>query len=313
MLRSAALLFVFVLLACAAAPASSQMPAIAPGVIVAGIRIGGMTSEPARTQLTQAFSRPIPIKHGKRHWWASPVRLGGGAGVDAAVSRALSARAGDSVGLDVTSSPAAVKRFVAYVARTFDRPAVDARLIGLGAQGLTFERERWGIAVRRVALQRELRQALERNRRTPLRLPVRLLRPEQTVSAFGPVIVIWRGSNTLRLYDGVNLVRTFQVATGQSIYPTPSGLFSIVDMQRDPWWRPPSSDWARGLEPIPPGPNNPLGTRWMGLSAPGVGIHGTPSPASIGYSASHGCIRMLIPDAEWLFTQVTYGTPVLIV
>ena len=55
---------------------------------------------------------------------------------------------------------------------------------------------------------------------------------------------------------------------------------------------------------MPPGPDNPLGTRWMGLSAPGVGIHGTDDPSSIGYSASHGCIRMQVPDAEWLFDHV---------
>ena len=70
--------------------------------------------------------------------------------------------------------------------------------------------------------------------------------------------------------------------------------------------------WAKGEKPVPPGPGNPLGTRWMGLDAAGVGIHGTPDAASIGYSASHGCIRMRIPDAEWLFTQVSVGTPVYI-
>ena len=90
----------------------------------------------------------------------------------------------------------------------------------------------------------------------------------------------------------------FGVATGQSSYPTPLGRFSIVIMQRNPWWYPPASDWAEGLDPVPPGPGNPLGTRWMGISAPGVGIHGTPDSASIGYSASHGCVRMLIPEAE---------------
>ena len=60
-------------------------------------------------------------------------------------------------------------------------------------------------------------------------------------------------------------------------------------------------------------PAHPLGTRWMGLSAPGVGIHGTPSDASIGYSVSHGCIRMHIPEAEWLFNHVDIGTTVFIV
>ena len=79
-------------------------------------------------------------------------------------------------------------------------------------------------------------------------------------------------------------------------------------MQRNPWWYPPEgSAWAEGAKPIPPGPGNPLGTRWMGISSPYVGIHGTPDAASIGYSASHGCIRMLIPQVEWLFQRVEVG------
>ncbi|MEP6911048.1 MAG: L,D-transpeptidase, partial [Actinomycetota bacterium] len=147
------------------------------------------------------------------------------------------------------------------------------------------------------------------------RLPL-VMKPEKpTISRakFGPVIVIHRGSNHLDLFAATRPVRSFRVATGRAQYPTPDGLFHIVDMQRNPWWRPPNSDWAKGLKPIPPGPGNPLGTRWMGLTAPGVGIHGTPDASSIGYSASHGCIRMLIPDATWLFDHVRIGTPVLIV
>ena len=68
----------------------------------------------------------------------------------------------------------------------------------------------------------------------------------------------------------------------------------------------------RGNSGLPPGPGNPLGTRWMGISSPGVGIHGTDDPASIGYSVSHGCIRMQVPSAEWLFAHVTVGTTVFI-
>ena len=70
---------------------------------------------------------------------------------------------------------------------------------------------------------------------------------------------------------------------------------------------------GRGRRADPAGPGNPLGTRWMGLSSPGVGIHGTPDPSSLGYSASHGCIRMFIPNAEWLFDHVDIHTPVFIV
>ena len=127
------------------------------------------------------------------------------------------------------------------------------------------------------------------------------------------MIVIRRGSNRLYLYRGMRPWRVFPVATGQAVYPTPLGRFRIIVKWRNPWWYPPSSPWAAGLKPVPPGPGNPLGTRWMGLSAPGVGIHGTPDAASIGYSASHGCIRMRIPEAEWLFRQVRIGTTVFIV
>jgi len=84
--------------------------------------------------------------------------------------------------------------------------------------------------------------------------------------------------------------------------------------EKNPWWYPPTQDaWAKGLQPVPPGPGNPLGTRWMGLSAPGVGIHGTDEPWSIGHSESHGCIRMQVPDAEWLYKRVRVGTPVFII
>ena len=138
--------------------------------------------------------------------------------------------------------------------------------------------------------------------------------PTVTPASFPHVIVIRRGSHELTLYRRAAFVRRFPVATGQSIYPTPLGRFEIVTKWRDPWWYPPAgSAWAAGEKPIPPGPSNPLGTRWMGLSAPYVGIHGTPNAASIGYSASHGCIRMRISDAEWLFDHVDLGTTVFIV
>jgi lipoprotein-anchoring transpeptidase ErfK/SrfK len=162
-------------------------------------------------------------------------------------------------------------------------------------------------------MERAIARALRTGDRDVLPLLVRRVEPRVARDAFGPVIVIRRESKALYLYDGARLVQSFGVATGQSQYPTPLGLFSVVDKQRDPWWRPPDSDWAKGLEPIPPGPGNPLGTRWMGLSAPGVGIHGTPNGGSIGYSVSHGCIRMYIPDAEWLFNTVDVGVPVFIV
>jgi len=169
------------------------------------------------------------------------------------------------------------------------------------------------MAVRKAAMRAAVTRLLRDGTHRSLALLTRPVRPQRTRASFGPVIIVTRGANTLRLYRGTKLVRTFPVATGQAIYPTPTGLWSIASKQRDPWWYPPTYDaWAKGLKPVPPGPGNPLGTRWMGLTAPGVGIHGTDADTSIGYSASHGCVRMHVPDAEWLFERVQVGTPVVI-
>jgi lipoprotein-anchoring transpeptidase ErfK/SrfK len=287
---------------------------IADGVHIAGIAVGGMTSEPARQRLRARFGQQVRFAYGRRSWAIEPWRLGAGAAVDEAVGVAVHARSGEAVPLRVYVSERAVRRYVASLATRFRRRPENARLAGLVGLAPSITRDRPGIAVRSRAMERAIARALrtgERERALPLL--VRLVEAKVTRKHFGPVIVIRRESKALYVYDGPRLVRTFGVATGQSRYPTPLGLFSVVDKQRNPWWRPPDSDWAKGLEPIPPGPGNPLGTRWMGLSAPRVGIHGTPDAASIGYSASHGCIRMRIPDAEWLFGYVAWGTPVYIV
>jgi len=120
--------------------------------------------------------------------------------------------------------------------------------------------------------------------------------------------------STCRLYFFLNgrLKFTFAVATGMPAYPTPNGVFRVVVMAKNPTWIPPDSPWAKGLEPIPPGDGNPLGTRWIGTSAPGVGIHGTPADWSIGTHASHGCIRMHVWEVEKLYDYVKVGMPVVI-
>jgi lipoprotein-anchoring transpeptidase ErfK/SrfK len=124
-------------------------------------------------------------------------------------------------------------------------------------------------------------------------------------------IVIDISQFKLRLIRDGKVVKTYKVAVGQPAYPTPTGNYVVVNKQADPTWTPPpDSDWAKGLGPIPPGPGNPLGTRWIGTSAPLVGIHGTYAPSSIGTRASHGCIRMHIKDVEELFEQVAVGMPV---
>jgi lipoprotein-anchoring transpeptidase ErfK/SrfK len=198
------------------------------------------------------------------------------------------------------------------VAKRFYRKPADAQVF-LRRLKPVIVADRPGLVVNRLALTTSIVQRLRATSRVRIRIRHSSEPATTRRSAFRSVIVIRRGSNQLFLYRYDHLRRTFRVATGQSVYPTPLGRFNILVKWRNPWWYPPNSRWAKGQKPIPPGPNNPLGTRWMGLSAPGVGIHGTPNPASIGYSVSHGCIRMYIADAEWLFNAVDVGTTVFIV
>src|SRR5262245_8446413 len=151
MVRKAGVILAFALLACAFVPASSQMPAIAPGVSVGGIAVGGLTSEPARAKLEDAFAKSIPIVHGKRHWWASPQRLGAGAAIDVGISRALEAGTGDRVDLGVAYSRDDLRRFVNEIARTFDRAPVDARFVGVtGNHQPQIDESVDGVAARRA-------------------------------------------------------------------------------------------------------------------------------------------------------------------
>ena len=125
-------------------------------------------------------------------------------------------------------------------------------------------------------------------------------------------VTIDRSDFTLALVrEGVR-VKTYPVAVGQSRYPTPTGALRVVRKERDPTWNPPDAPWAAELDTVPPGPGNPLGTRWIGLSIRSIGIHGTYATDSLGTQASHGCIRMSIPDVEELFEHLDVGTPVQI-
>jgi lipoprotein-anchoring transpeptidase ErfK/SrfK len=271
-----------------------------------------MSNEQAQAALRPAFARPIRLVYGDRNWRLLPTRFGAKVAIADGVSRALQAPADTAVPLEPEVDVDSVRAFVKTLDARISYPAKDAELSGLVHLVPQFTPDKPGVQLLRAVTTQPILRALRTPSVRRVRVAVEAVAPERTLSHFGPVIVIRRGRNELRYYRGTKLVRMFGVATGQSIYPTPTGTFSIVDMQLNPWWIPPNSAWAKGEKPIPPGPGNPLGTRWMGLSAPGVGIHGTPDDASIGYSASHGCIRMHIPDAEWLFHHVELGTPVVI-
>ena len=146
-----------------------------------------------------------------------------------------------------------------------------------------------------------------------MNLPATGIVDKETFLAISEKINVYLGDFTLQLLspDG-KLIKKYPIACGSPYYPTPAGDYFVKEKVYYPAWIPPPSPWAKGAKPIPPGPGNPLGTRWIGLNAQIVGIHGTSSPWSIGSASSHGCIRMYIPDVEELFELVSVGTPVTI-
>ena len=116
-------------------------------------------------------------------------------------------------------------------------------------------------------------------------------------------IVVSIPDRKLVLLDGDRVVKSYDVAVGKVSTPTPEGEFEIINQIQNPTY------YGTGVI-IGPGNGNPLGTRWMGLSLKGYGIHGTNVPSSIGKAASHGCIRMRQQDLEELFALVKVGTTV---
>jgi lipoprotein-anchoring transpeptidase ErfK/SrfK len=293
-------------------PREPQTEYIAEGVTIGKVVVGGMTPAEARTHVQANFDTSLSIRIAATTVNVTPAKLGTTARVRLAVEQARRARPNARIPLFVKIGPGRVSRYVKRIARRFDRPARDAELTGLRGLRPWITKERVGKALKQRNAVRRIVAALRTHQRT-VRIRAARIDPRVTRARYGPIVVIRRDSKRLHFYRGMRLWKVFGVATGQSSYPTPIGKFSIVTMQRHPWWYPPDADWADGQEPVPPGPGNPLGTRWMGLSVSGVGMHGTPDPASIGYSASHGCIRMRIPEAEWLFNRVRLGTTVFIV
>jgi lipoprotein-anchoring transpeptidase ErfK/SrfK len=296
----------------AAAPSAQRTAVVPAGVSIGGVRLGGLGSEEARNAITWWYNRPLRFAFYKKHWTVRPAALGASVDADEAVRQVLKAQPTDHLSLRVNIDAERIQRYVRALDGRLSIAPQDATASLAGLRPVIGP-GKTGIALDRPQTVARIQEALAVARRPVVQPASRTVAPSLTSADFGAVVVIYRGSNELHLYNGEQPWRTFQVATGQAIYPTPLGSWHVVDMQRNPWWRPPDSPWAQGLKPIPPGPGNPLGTRWMGLDAAGVGMHGTPDSASIGYSASHGCIRMRIPDAEWLFTHVRIGTPVFIV
>jgi lipoprotein-anchoring transpeptidase ErfK/SrfK len=292
---------------------------IAPGVSIAGVDVSGDTAQAARAAVLAGALGPklrrLVVDLNGRRFGIDPRTAGYTADLDRAIQAALTF--GRSQPARPVNVPLAERVDRGRLRAVLAAKAKDVEVVPVDAT-LSFRNARPVVRPARlgeaVALDRAVdlvAGALVTRRHPDYPLPIQRVRP--AVGSVGSALVINRETLRLSLYRGERLVRTFPVATGMASFPTPRGQFSIITKQLNPTWFPPSSPWAAGLGPIPPGPGNPLGTRWMGTSAPAVGIHGTNASSSIGTHASHGCIRMFIHDAEWLYSRVQVGTPILIV
>ena len=123
-------------------------------------------------------------------------------------------------------------------------------------------------------------------------------------------LILSISKRVVEVYQGEDLIATFPVAVGKRGWETPKGSFEVMQMVKDPAWEHP---WNGSI--VPPGPNNPLGQRWIGFWTDGknfIGFHGTPNESLIGQAVSHGCVRMKNADIKKLFQLVSIGTSVTV-
>jgi lipoprotein-anchoring transpeptidase ErfK/SrfK len=317
---------------------SSQEDKIADGVTIGGVDVGGLDAAEAG----QAVHRELiaPLRHSLRvgydgeSWKLPGKRLDVHADLDSAVDEALStSREGglpgrlaryvtggsvdENVSADVTYSQRAVNRFVRRVAEAVNVEPQDATVAASG-ESLSVVPAENGRRLRDNLLTRELNAAVL-NANAPHKIAARThyVRPEVTAaevpSEYPSYLTLDRETYTLRLWKDLKPAKSYTVAVGQVGLETPAGLYHIQEKQVDPTWNVPNSAWAGSLagQSIPPGPSNPLKARWLGIYS-GAGIHGTDATYSLGTAASHGCVRMSIPDVIELYDQVEVGTPIYI-
>lgn len=317
---------------------SSQKDKIANGVRVAGVDVGGLDEAEAvalvRRKLLAPLRHSLRVNFDGESWRLPGARLQIHADIDEAVEEAVAesqdggfpvrlvryvtgGEVTEAISPPVTYSERAVNKFVRRVAGDVNREPQNAGVEPSG-DSLEVVAGKNGRKLRDNLLTEDLNAAVL-NAGAPRTIVARVhaTKPEVTKSEvaaeYPSYLTLDRGSYTLRLFENLKLAKTYTVAVGQEGLETPEGLYEIEAMEENPTWNVPESDWAGSLagQSIPPGPSNPIKARWMAIFE-GAGIHGTEETSSLGTAASHGCVRMSIPDVEELYDRVEVGTPIFI-
>ena len=316
----------------------AQKDQIAPGVEIGGVDVGGRSADSARKVIKRdvvaPLKQPVVVTYNGKSYTLSADQLHAKADVDGMVQEAIDrsrqgtildrvsryASGGDvnaNLMTRVSYDKKAVKDFVNQLSDEIDQEAVDATVVPDGSR-LAKEAGEAGRAVDKAQMTDEINAAAQSpGRDQPVHAVVKTTKPEVTTKdlpqAFPRYVYIDRGAFTLRFYDHLKLVKSYTIAVGQQGLETPAGLYHALDKQVNPSWHVPNSAWAGSLagQVIPPGPADPLKARWIGIFD-GAGIHGTDDIGSLGSAASHGCVRMAIPDVIDLYDRVDVGDPIYI-
>ena len=316
---------------------STNEDQIADGVSIGGIDVGGRSADEAgalvRKDLVEPLKHQVHVSYGKERYTLTPEDLKVRADIDGMVEEAVDrsrdggifARvwryaSGGDVDTDVEPrinySNDALRGFLDGVAGKINQEPRDAS-IDPTPTDLTPVPGQPGVTVQAEDLRDRVEAALQSPRARVVKAPVEKVKPEVTrdelASEYPAYITIDRPSFTLRLFENLKLAKEYTIAVGQIGYDTPAGLYNIENKAVNPSWSVPDSEWTGDLagQVIPPGPDNPLKARWMGIFD-GAGIHGTDDIGSLGTAASHGCIRMSVPDVVQLYDQIDVGTPTYI-
>ena len=318
----AACLLALALLAAPPAGAADRLPDAAK---IAGVAVGGLGPYGARVELQRqlgpVYESPITVRIKQRHFKLTTAKLGQKVLYLDMVHAAYEQFARGvpiHVRLMRRYDRAQLEGVVAALGRPFYRPTRSAR-VRFGITHIRLRRGHTG----RLLDSRELRQKLHAELVKPTSKRrvwghVRWTRPALTRHVlrlrYRTFVTVSRPGRTVRLFKRLHLARRYTVAVGAAGYDTPAGLHHVISKQVNPTWYVPNRAWAGSLagQVIGPGdPRNPLKARFIAIGG-GVGFHGTADLASIGQAASHGCIRMTVPDVISLYNRVSVGTPVLI-
>jgi lipoprotein-anchoring transpeptidase ErfK/SrfK len=317
---------------------SSRDDLVSDGVKVAGVDVGGLHKPAARrkleAELARRLDRPVRVKAAGRRFRLTPQAASLAVDEDGMVDEALHRSrsgglpgrlwrglTGSAVNADlearVSYSAVSVRRFVRRVKGAVDRQPRDAD-VEFKTASLPAVPSETGLRVSYRRLLALVEGALNQTGHgRAVRVDVKVTRPKVTTAELAkkyPVVVtVDRPAFKLRLFKRLKLVKSYPIAVGQVGLETPAGLYHVQSKVVNPSWHVPTSAWAGDLagRVIPPGPDNPIKARWLGIFN-GAGIHGTSDIGSLGSAASHGCIRMAIPDVEQLYDQVPMQAPVFI-